>query len=180
MTDFYFERYMKQAEAAVQAGPMEAVTDGELITGIQDMGSEEAQAISAALPAEGTFMARLLHAANVSPHMLIEFSSEIPVRSDEKLRAGWYLGGLRHTAYMDAEGQVHSSKEAKGMLAEDGSIYAYRPKTLDSTGRLLIDGIALNRYAPVNSTTMNDRAMLYGMAIIAANHTFDLRMATAL
>lgn len=180
MPDFYFERYMKQAEAAVRAEPMEAVTDDELITGIQDIGGEEARAISAALPAEGAFMARLLHAANVSPHILIEFSSEIPVHSGDKLRSGWYLGSLRHAVYMDAKGQVRSSKKAKGMLAKDGSIYAYRPQTLDTTGRLLIDGIALNRYAPVNSTTMNDRAMLYGMAILAANHAFDLRMATAL
>jgi hypothetical protein len=182
MTDFYFERYMKQAEAAVRSGSMDAVTDGELITGIQDMGGEEAQTISATLPAEGAFMTRLLHTASVSPDIVVAFEPVLfQMGRDEELRVGWCLGSLRHTVYMNGEGQVHSTPNAKGMLDEDGSIYAYQPLAIDTTEQeRLTDGVALNRYTPVNSTTMNDRAMLYGMAILAANHTFNIRMATAL
>lgn len=174
MPGYYFERYAGQASAAVNDGSMLAVSRGDLIKGIEDIGGHERAAIAAAVPAEAAIMARALGAAGVAPNSRVEFIGDIPVRGERGLKPGWYLGTLENVPYIDADGAVHHADEAKSMVATDGSLYAYREEPWDTGGRLAISGVALNRYDPACASSMNDRAMLHGIAVTVAH--YDLEM----
>jgi hypothetical protein len=108
----------------------------------------------------------------------MERSPLIPVSGGDRLgddapfERGWYLGKLVDGApYTTKTNPVQREERPVGMLAESGTIYAYSPRMI---GHPVANGIALNRYSPVCATSMNDRAMLFGMAIQAVSHDLEM------
>lgn len=177
MTDFYFERYMDQAAKALE-GPMEQVGAGTLIKGIEDIGGAERAAIAQAVPAEAALLARVMRESGVEGSIVVERSPLIPVSGGDKLgddapfERGWYLGKLVDGAtYAAHDGTIRHEADANAFLGEGGTVYAYSRHML---GNPVASGIALNRYAPVCATSMNDRAMLFGMAVQAAAHDLEI------
>lgn len=174
MTDFYFERYMDQAAQALE-GPMEQVDNGTLIKGTESI---ERTRLMHAVPTEAAAIARLLCEAGVEGSSVIERSPLIPVSAaeqsdiDDQFEQGWYLGRLVDGAtYATHQGAVRHEAHASGFLSESGTIYAYSSQMI---GHPVASGIALNRYAPVCATSMNDRAMLFGLAVQAVSHDLEI------
>lgn len=170
MANLYFERYGEQAAKALES-PMTQVSNSALIEGIEDIGGVERTDIAHAVPIEAALVAQALRAAGVNAGQVVERSPIIPVRIDEVLTRGWYLGKLVGGAPYVIQGSVRREEEASAMLTVDGIIYAYSPYM---AAQPIANGVALNRYAPVCATSMNDRAMLYGLAVLANLHDLDI------
>lgn len=173
MTDFYFERYEEQAEKALEAHTS-AVSNGVLIEGIEDIGGIERLAIARAVPKEAVLMAKALRTSGVQPLHTIEQSPLIPgTFKGPVFRKGWGLGKLVDGAPYIEGGLARHETDANALLDESGQIYAYAPGMIGSIP--VANGIALNRYAPSCATSMNDRAVLYGLATLAVRHDLDVQ-----
>lgn len=177
MGGFYFERYMDLAAASIEtAGDMYdiATSDGELIRAIEDIGGQERADIARAIPHEASMIASLLQSKGVVRDSMIEFRPEIPVRWDQRFEVGWFSGSLRSATYLDAEATVHRAPadQAKVILSARGGLFAFMSDVNEGIG--IKYGVALEHYSPVISTSMNDRAVLFGLAVLATRHDLQI------
>jgi hypothetical protein len=181
MPNFYFERYTESVVAAREQRPGRLVNNSTLIKGIEDLGGEERTAIAHAVPAEAKLVADALLSARRGTYPVERNPIIVSGIGGAALRNGWHLGKLVDGApYMEG-GRAYRDNTAHALLGEDGIVYAYMPwgsfKLNPETALKEDPGVILNRYAPVCATSMNDRAMLYGLASLVAKHDLDIQPA---
>ncbi|HVV66614.1 MAG TPA: hypothetical protein VHB72_00890 [Candidatus Saccharimonadales bacterium] len=175
MADFYFERYRDHAAKALQKQPVAEVTNGTLIEGIEDIGGVERAAISRAVPVEAKLVMGALRSANNYGGTVIKHARE---KDGEGLfLSGWALGELPDGASYFTGGRARREMGAVAFLdGSDGNLYAYSQQV---PSRSVASGTVLDRYEPVNATSMNDRAVLFGLAMLAVHFKLDVQAAPA-
>lgn len=175
MSDFYFERYMDHAIKNKGLAPSE-VSASTLIEGIEDIGGEERVAIAKAVPREALQVFQALRGAQVAPNKLAVRTPDSSIASKRLFIVGWNLRQLVDGASYFFDGATHQEPEACALLGEDGIVYTYAthpdPYATSSGGT---ENVALGRYSPVCATSMNDRAVLYGLASLTAFLELDVQ-----
>jgi hypothetical protein len=167
-----FEVYMDNAYRAVQEGAADVKPPkAELIKGLEamDFAGRGGAPVTQAVISEATTIGNALMATWwAREDSLVDFENPIPSRY--KVAAGWHVTTLDETtSYSD--GRVKKETDAGVILIPPGLLCVYRPA--EEPEIPMNTGTVFNMYAPVCSTRINDRSVLYGFAEILVRHEVD-------